>query len=740
MKDNEEKTDVASLLGKLLKPQAGLLIIIIAAVLIELTSTVQFLFARKEIRVEVESRAQSELHTTGLEVEKVMTAIEAGISNNVWAIEQTLDRPDAMFDIISRIVGNNEDLVGCSLAFRENYYAGKGQYYEPYAHRVGDNIKRKQIGSDNHRYVNSDWFKTVIATDEPYWSEPYFDESGGETMMITYGVPIHDKTGQVVAVLGGDVSLDWLGNTLNAHPIYPSSFNVMISRQGIVIASPADKHIQEKNVDEISAHIGGNNKSTKQLNESMMAGESGHIEVTDSHDEKYYVFYAPVGGDVGWSMAVVCTDSEIFHNLHQVVLFLSILMLIGLALLGYIVWRTARSYNRARQATAEKERIGSELRIARNIQLAMLPKTFPPYPERSDIDLFGTLTSAKEVGGDLYDFHVRDEKLFFCIGDVSGKGVPASLVMAVTRALFRNISAHETSPESILSQLNDTMTQGNDANMFVTLFVGVLDLTTGLLCYANAGHNAPIIVTADNNQTTQLSVDANLPVGIMPGYVFTAQEAMIDSGTTIFLYTDGLTEAENITHELFGLERVRAVLNGTLAPRELIEQVIRSVHTFVDGAEQSDDLTMLAVKRMQPSSAVQWQSSITLANDVLQVTQLGEWIHEIGNTLELDQAIVMKINLAVEEAVVNVMKYAYPAGGKGEVRIEVNADKTTIGFTITDNGLPFDPTTVGEVDTMLPVEERPVGGLGVHLIRQIMDGVTYERTESTNVLRMTMKY
>ena len=739
MKCEGDKIGLGNRLGKLLKPRAGLLIIILAAVLIEVTGAVQFWFAREGIREEVKYRAKSELHTTELKVENVMATVEVGISNNVWAVEQSLDRPDAMFDLVDRIVANNEGLVGCSLAFRENYYTAKGRYYEPYAQRVSNSIKRKQIGNDNHRYVDSDWFKTVLMTGEPYWSEPYYDESGGETIMVTYGVPIRDNSGQVVAVLGGDVSLEWLGNLLNAHPIYSSSFNVMISRQGMVIASPAYKHILGKNVYDIATYAGSEDKSIMCLNEAMMSGKSGQIAVTDEHGEKYYAFYAPVGGDAGWSMAVVCLDSEIFHDLNQLVLHLFLLMLIGLALLGYIVWRTARSYNREQQATAEKERIGSELRIARDIQLAMLPETFPPYSERSDIDLFGTLTSAKEVGGDLYDFHIRDEKLFFCIGDVSGKGVPASLVMAVTRALFRSISAHETSPESIVSQLNDTMTEGNDANMFVTLFVGVLDLATGRLHYTNAGHNAPMIVNADKSLLLPLPVDANLPVGIMPGYAFTAQETMINTGTTIFLYTDGLTEAEDTRHELFGIERVKGALDGKLSPRELIEQVTRSVHTFVRDAEQSDDLTMLAVKRMQPSWATKLQRAITLTNDVSQVTGLAEWVDEMGNALELDQAFVMKINLAVEEAVVNVMNYAYPKGETGEVRIEANAGETELQFTITDSGLPFDPTSVSEVDITSSLDERPVGGLGIHMIKQIMDSVTYERIDGNNVLKLIKK-
>ena len=243
----------------------------------------------------------------------------------------------------------------------------------------------------------------------------------------------------------------------------------------------------------------------------------------------------------------------------------------------------------------EKGRIESELQIARNIQMAMLPKVFPPYPDRHDIDIYGQLTPAREVGGDLYDFHIRDEKLFFCIGDVSGKGVPAALVMAVTRALFRTASARENDPAKILTSMNNIMVEGNDSYMFVTMFIGIMDLATGQLSYSNAGHDAPILMGKEGNG--YLPCDANLPLGISPGWEFTLQETVIDPKTIIFLYTDGLTEADNGNHELFKEERIFEVMEQSeRQPLLLIKNMTKGVHRFVGSAEQSDDLTMLAVQ------------------------------------------------------------------------------------------------------------------------------------------------
>ena len=239
----------------------------------------------------------------------------------------------------------------------------------------------------------------------------------------------------------------------------------------------------------------------------------------------------------------------------------------------------------------------------------MLPKTFPPYPERDDIDIYGTLTPAKAVGGDLFDFYIRDNQLFFCIGDVSGKGIPASMFMAVARSLFRNISAHVAYPERIAYTLNNALSEGNETNMFVTLFTGVLDLATGHLCYCNAGHNAPLLVGRDvgdcnatlRPEVRELPCKPNLPLGIMGEFQFEAQEVDLDPDTTIFLFTDGLNEAENAFHEQFGDERIVEVANRLLAKHEhqpinITYEMYQAVHNFVNGAEQSDDLTMLAIQ------------------------------------------------------------------------------------------------------------------------------------------------
>ena len=223
---------------------------------------------------------------------------------------------------------------------------------------------------------------------------------------------------------------------------------------------------------------------------------------------------------------------------------------------SYIIHRSAKDIKQLQSADLERERIENELNIARKIQLDMLPKTFPPFPERKDLNIFGSLLPAKMVGGDLYDFFIRDEKLYFCIGDVSGKGVPAALVLSAGYTLYHSVSAHESNPSRIMKAVNEAFCRNNDTNMFATMFIGVLDLPTGKLRYCNAGHDHPYII---GQEVRELQAKPHLPLGVMDDTNYSTQEDVLTSGEMVFLYTDGLTEAMDEKHEQFGPKRLESV-------------------------------------------------------------------------------------------------------------------------------------------------------------------------------------
>lgn len=736
--------NISNILKKL-RPEtsrSSLALIVVAAVLVEVTSAVQYWFAREGIREEVQQRAETELKVKSLEIQKVMVAVEAVVQNSVWEVEQQIDQPDSLYKVIGRIVSRNKDIVGVGVSFVADYYPERGRWFEPYvAQRADGSLEKSQIGGTAHDYLNMEWFHQAMASSRGYWSEPYYDNAGAKMMLCSYFAQLRDKHGRVVALLGADVSLDWLSEVINANPIYPSSFNVMISRTGRLMVCPVESLVMRHTIQEVTSRV--EDTTANLINQQMMDGKSGHASMIDEKGEKNYVFYAPVEGKTGWSMAVVCNDREIYRSLRQIGFNLMLLFVVGLALMAYIVWRTIRSMKRLEATRNQKASMESELRIASGIQKALLPKKFPPYPERTEVDIHAVLKPARQIGGDLYDFYIRDEKLYFCVGDVSGKGVPASLVMAITRTLFRNVSARESCPNRILSAMNDTMADENDTNLFVTFFVGVLDLPTGRLRYSNAGHEAPVVMPYSSPlfECAPLSCDSNLPLGVMKGWMYTLQEVKLEPNTTLFMFTDGLTEAADNDDCLFGKERMMKELSirqpeGQEDVRHLVDRVLTAVHCFVNGAVQSDDLTMLAVHYTMQPHQTRLSRAITLSNDLQTVPQLTAFVEEACQAVGCTDKQINQINLAVEEAVVNVMNYAYPAGEHGDVTIEAQADEHTVRFVITDDGVPFDPTASNDVDVTLSAEDRPIGGLGIHLVRKMMDSINYNRVDGKNILTL----
>ena len=715
----------------------ALALVIIAIVTLEVTSLIQHYYIRQNIREEATRRAEGQMEETNLKITDVMNQVETAVRNSVWAVRRLLDNPDTLAYLTSRIVETNDFISGSAVAFVENYYPDKGRMHAPYSFRQDDKILSSQLGTESYNYLEKEWFTGPLESKAGYWSEPYFDSGGGKMFMTTYSVPVTDNDGAVVAVLTADVSLDWLTGLVAGLEGYPGAFSLLISRKGQFMVCPVPSLVMQNTVQEAAENIPGDVESLRSIARSMLAGERGS-EVVDYRGEKVYIFYAPVER-AGWSMAIVIPYDEIFADFHRVRLKVLLLQILGILLLLFILVSSARSQLRLRDVTEKKGRIEGELRIARNIQMAMLPKTFPTYPESKYVDMAGEIVPAKEVGGDLYDFFIRDEKLYFCIGDVSGKGVPASLVMAVTRSLFRSVSSHEKSPRQIVSQMNESMSKTNENNMFVTFFMGVLDLGTGYLRYCNAGHNAPVRMGL--GEAAPLDVVPNLPLGIQSDAQFQEQETRLATGEGLFLYTDGLTEAENAAHVLFGEQRMLQAVGMHAAEKASIQlkSMAAQVKGHIHGYDPSDDLTMLVLRYTNPEPLARVERHLVLHNDVKEIPRLAEFMKVLASDVKMAPTLALNLNLALEEVVSNVILYAYPPGSAGLVDVEAIVRDEKLDFVVTDAGIPFDPTSVGRPDLTLGVNERPVGGLGIYLVRTIMDQVSYARVDGKNVLSMTKK-
>lgn len=394
--------------------------------------------------------------------------------------------------------------------------------------------------------------------------------------------------------------------------------------------------------------------------------------------------------------------------------------------------------------TASKERLQSELKIAHDIQMGMIPTVFP---QRQDLDLFASMTPAKEVGGDLYDFIIEGDELFFIIGDVAGKGVPASLYMAVTRTLFRNLAGNYQSAANIVREMNHAIASTNDSYIFVTVFVGVLDMKTHYLTYCNAAHDAPVMISAEG-ECSLLEVETNLPIGVEDHFNYGEQQVDFPPGSALLLYTDGLTEAMYFAKDggrkLFGEQRVLHDVekNSKASAIEIIDFLKQHVSVFADGTEQGDDLTMLFLRHgiAQEASVAPSRRRIIMKNEMSEVARLHTFFFSVCREHGIDDEPAKTLNLALEEWVANVINYAYPKGMRGHVEVTADVSDDELILVIKDHGAAFDPTQHAEVDITAELDERSIGGLGIHLVRTIMDTVSYERTaDGYNRLTLTKK-
>ena len=711
----------------------SLLLVLVAAVTLEVTSITQFYYSGKAIKEEADKRAAGELESTRLEIMDVVHQTESAVRNSVWIAQWGVHHLDSLSRVAWRVVQDNPVVVGSTVALIPGY-SKEHPLYAPYWYERGEEMFFASLATDTYDYPSQPWFSQPLEQGTGYWSEPYVDGGGGGFLMSTYSVPLADREGVPAAVLTADISLEWLSALLDKATIYPRSFDVIVSRDGMLMVSQDKTFAMQKTVTDLQA-VTDDPDTYREICRQMLDGRSGVIPIRH-HGERYYVYFAPVER-TGWSMAVVIPEASIYLSLRKMSYIIGILQLLGLIMLSFILWAVIRTLRKNQDLNQRRERLEGELQTARNIQMSMIPKVFPPFPERTDIDLAASIVPAKEVGGDLYDFYIRDEKLFFCVGDVSGKGVPASLLMAVTRSQFRSVSAHEIRPGRIVSILNDSMVSTNEDVMFVTFFCGVLDMQTGHLRYCNAGHNAPLLFTTE---VAPLPVIPNVPLGVIPGMDFQEQEIVLHYDDALFLYTDGITEAENAQHQLFGENRMEAVLHERRSSVDHLHALQKAIASFVGDAPQSDDITMLFIHYLNEKMIDDgnWRH-LVLHNDIRQIPRLAQFVDAIARKKQLDTALSSSLNLALEETVTNVMLYAYPKGTDGTVDIEMVPRDNALVFIVSDCGTPFDPTAAPEADVNLGVEERPIGGLGIFLVRQIMDSVSYERKGDRNVLTMIKK-
>lgn len=532
--------------------------------------------------------------------------------------------PDAAYVFLNNLLQSNPDIASVGLFFKPGYYAGKSGLFAP---TIGRDINTKELMTADvstkeygFNYMEDEnWIAS--SKGDSIWSEPYVDSTFSKRPLVTYSIPLYDSNDKFMAVLYTEIDLAWLWLLLNDLKPTADSQVSAIDKIGTFLCHPDSNLVLSTNA--LTLAKSSNDTTVLSITKKMMRGERGMdslkqgaktessngIVVAKEDIEASYVFYAPIER-TGWSITftypmknVLSIPKAMFRNMLLLGSITILLLLIAITLGIHFIARPFAE--KLQNVTASKAGIESELRIASSIQMGMIPKLYPAFPDRKELDVYGMLKPAKSVGGDLYDYFIRDEKFFFCIGDVSGKGVPASLFMAVIRALFRNITLHSSNPAEVISALNNALSEGNDLNMFCTMFLGILDLKTGRLEYCNAGHNAPIIrrVNGEDGKVDvhYANIDINIAVGVFEGFPYTKSETMLNPGEAIFLYTDGVTEAENVNKELFGDEAAINTLadarkHNIRSAKEFVDYVYNTLHEYAKDTEQSDDITMLVVE------------------------------------------------------------------------------------------------------------------------------------------------
>jgi sigma-B regulation protein RsbU (phosphoserine phosphatase) len=608
-----------------------------------------YLYSRRIILKNVEDNARNLALATTNRIDKILRSMEVATTNLATFLQQTTyEEKQKLLDLLRSYVECNPEIYGSTIAFEPYAYDKNSLYFSPYYYKSEGETKFIDVGEAYH-YFHWTWYQIPKELNRPIWTEPFYDVGAGNIIMSTYSTPLYRTVSgekEFLGVLTADISLEGLQDIVSSIKIFESGYGFLISKNGTVVTHPSKDLIMHETIFSVAEARG--DAYLREIGRKMIKGESGFVPFTSIVTEhKCWMAYCPVPS-TGWSLAVIYPQDELMADVVNLNRTVFLLFLVGFfLLLGVIVFnarsitKPLRMLSRATrvistgnldaefpqiksrdevgnlaesfvymqnslkryirdltETTAAKERIESELKIAREIQMSIIPKIFPPFPDRPEFDIFAFIEPAKEVGGDLYDFFfIDDDHICFMIGDVSGKGVPASLFMAVTKTLFKANTSEGARPDEILTRLNNELARDNESCMFVTIFCGILNTKTGEVLYSSAGHNPPLVLCREKG-VEYLGASGGVAVGAMEGLSFKTEKLVLHPGECLFMYTDGVTEAANLRDELFSEKR----LLDDLSPlrdrpiKAIVSSLMEKIEDFSQGAPQADDITMMIIK------------------------------------------------------------------------------------------------------------------------------------------------
>ena len=642
-----------------------------------------------------------------------------------------------------------------------------------YAYRNNQNqiVLDNSFESEEYNYLEQNWYKEILPQiskeDNIEWSFPYFEKEGSDTLMITAGSGMYDDAGNLIGISTVDWEIDSVIKSIDKIKPTPNSFALFGDPTADYIIAYTDKTVNQKEL------IGKSLKNIPWYNKNL-------INVTYmTYQDKVYIPYVKTL-DNGMEIIVCVPKVELFTNIVKSVSILCALLIIMAGIISSLLYsglknnilkpigkliyiankigrgdtnieiaiekpeefaKLASTFNKMttdiKAITRDKERINSELAIAKSIQTSSLPDIFPPFPDRKEFDIYASMIAAREVGGDFYDFYFTDDNHFmFLIADVSGKGIPAALFMMTTKTLINNLSMVEHDPKKLITQINKKICANNKNNLFITMFAAIVDVNTGEMSCINCGHNPPVIKQGNNNYE-YMNVNPNFALGVIEDADFEIYETKLEQGDSIYLYTDGITEAFNNNNEMYGEDRLLKCINSTKNKNveDLVQTIISDVNAFAGGIMQSDDMTMLIYQHNGQVKALEKYYKTVASQE--NYKEFYTWLHSVCKEWSISDDLANKIDMCAEEVYANIEFYAYKnRNGDIEVKMHKSDNKVTIEFA--DSGTPYNPLERPDPNINLPPEERPVGGLGIYMIKQMSDEITYRYENSKNILTLVL--
>lgn len=608
---------------------------------------VNYRYTAEMVERQVQAHARDVVQAAVQSIDDAVRGVVRDQKNLVAALERASRlTPEGVRSLARGHVAANDEVFGTTIAFEADRSPLDGKAFAPYYFkRLNNSIAYASLATLAYDYPNKDWYRQPKELKAPVWSEPYFDEGGGNVVMTTYSVPFYRQVKGGPRLFTGiataDVSIDWLGRQITGLRLYNNGYAALFSRKGVYLAHPDRALVLKETIFSVAERM--DSLMLKEVGGAIGRGDSGFVKGRNIYGTESWIYYAPVPS-TGWSLAVVFPAEAMLADAYKASRVIAFYCAGGFLLLLITIILTARTVTRPlvtmtgvvqqvaegqldlplpvqaggevgqlaqafvqmqqdlksyigrlTETTAAKERMASELAIAHDLQMAMLPHELP---RRSALQLSALCRPAREVGGDFYDVRLLDEqRVFFIIGDVSGKGVPAALYMAITVSLARAVLQQEgISPAEALIRINNELSRGNDSCMFVTILCGILDIVSGELRYANAGHNPPVLLKV-GQKPEFMELQPGLAAGCLDEYRYVEGHLDLAAGDLLLLYTDGVTEALNPDSAFFGEDQLLAAVAEGGPASGLADLLFDRVATFAAGAAQADDITILAICR-----------------------------------------------------------------------------------------------------------------------------------------------